>query len=444
MAISFNDAISRAPLKAYSVAVFVICMLVLVADGMDAQILGIVAPIVIEEFGTDGGSFGIAMGAALVGFGIGSWGGGWLGDSIGRRWSLALATVVFSLATIAASWSGDVWQMAGWRIVGGLGFGSAYANAIALAGEWLPMRWRSVGVTTLSVGTPAGGLLVASLAPTLVDLYGWRGSFVVIGIGTLLVVLLIVFVLRDSPTFLLAKGRTAEAQVAARKVLDEDTELAAEQHHTDREGASVGVFDPSNKRLNIGIGIAFAAATLCAYGILNWTTTMLTQQGFPFDQASYAVAVAGLTSIGVSIAAGILIQLFGSRVVVASFSVLLVISLVVLGYLVESLPDAPGDSDYWPIVVFVGLAAVFFSGSIACFYAMMTYAYPPSCRSAGIGFGIFVGRAGAIGATTFGGLLLDMGQGSVVPFFAVLTASAVLIQAAAWIVDRHVPPAGKA
>src|SRR5687768_3743908 len=125
VATSFSEAISRQPIRAFSVATFVVCMLVLIADGMDAQLLGIVAPIVIEEFGVDRGTFGVAMGAALVGFGIGSWAGGWLGDTLGRRWSLALATVVFSLATIGASWSADVWQMAAWRLVGGLGFGSA-------------------------------------------------------------------------------------------------------------------------------------------------------------------------------------------------------------------------------------------------------------------------------------------------------------------------------
>src|SRR5690606_3655532 len=99
-------------------------------DGMDAQILGIVAPKVLEDFQVDPSTFGIAMSAALVGFGLGSWSGGWLGDTVGRRWSLAIATIVFSLSTIGASLSADVWEMAAWRLVGGLGFGSAYANAI--------------------------------------------------------------------------------------------------------------------------------------------------------------------------------------------------------------------------------------------------------------------------------------------------------------------------
>lgn len=432
---------SRAPLKAFSVATFAICMLVLVCDGMDAQVLGIVAPKVIADFGVDRGTFGIAMSAALVGFGLGSWGGGWLGDTIGRRWSLALATVVFSLATVGASQSGDVWQMAGWRIVGGLGFGSAYANAIALASEWLPDRWRSVGVTTLSVGTPAGGLVVAALAPTLVDLYGWRGAFVVIGLATLLVVVLILGVLRDSPSFLFARGKPEAAQAAARKVLVEDVELVPDTHHTDRAGASIGVFDASNTRLNLGIGIAFAASTMCAYGILNWSTTMLTAKGFTFEQASYAVSVGGLTSIAASIAAGVVVQRFGSRAVMATISVSLLLTLLALAFELERLPGAPDDGDRRLIVALVGLAAAFFSGGIASLYAIMTHGYPPSCRSAGIGFGIFVGRIGAIAASGLGGWLLDLGQGSTVPFFAVLAVSAVLVSAAAFVVDRHVPPA---
>jgi len=459
VATSFSEAISRQPLRAFSVLTFAVCMLVLIADGMDAQLLGIVAPIVIEEFGVDRGTFGIAMGAALVGFGIGSWGGGWLGDTVGRRWSLALATVVFSLATIGASWSEGVqevaldlvfwrvaapegvWEMAVWRLIGGLGFGSAYANAIALAGEWLPDRWRSVGVTTLSVGTPAGGLVVASLAPTLLEAYDWRGSFIAVGLATLLVVLLIVFVLRDSPSFLLARGKPHEARITARKVLAEDIELAPERHMTDTASGAIGVFDRSNLRLNIGVGIAFAAATMIAYGMLNWGTTFLTTKGFALDEASYTVAVGGFTSIAASIAVGLLVQQLGSRIVIVTLSGSLAATLVVFMLVLEGMGAAPGGGERLTVVALYGLSAALFSASIASFYALMTHAYPASCRSAGIGFGIFVGRVGAIAATGFGGWLIDFGEGSLVPFFGVLAVGAVLISAAALVVDRQVPPA---
>jgi len=440
---TFSDALSRGPLKAYSIATFCVCMLVLICDGMDAQLLGIVAPIVIEEFATDRSTFGIAMSAALVGFGLGSWAGGWLGDRVGRRYSLALATVVFSLATIGASWADGVWEMAGWRLIGGLGFGSAYSNAITLAGEWLPDRWRPVGVTTISVGTPAGGLVVAALAPTLVEAMGWRGSFVVIGGGTLLVVLLIMAVLRDSPSFLLTRGRAEEARDAASKVLPGEVELIPERHASDRGGAAVGVFDRSNLRVNIGVGISFAASALVAYAILNWSTTFLTAKGFSFESAAYAVSVAGLTSIAASIAVGLLIQRLGSRAVIAGISLSLLLTLIVLASVLETIAGPPSDGEQLMTVVLIGVAAALFSAGIASMYALMTHAYPSSCRSAGIGFGIFVGRVGAVAASGLGGALIDLGEGSLLPFFGVLCAGSVLIMTAAFVVDRHVEPSAR-
>ena len=438
---TFSDAISRAPLRMFSIVTFAICMLVLVADGIDAQLLGIVAPKVIEDFGVDRGTFGIAMSAALIGFGLGSWGGGWLGDAIGRRYSLAVAAVVFSMATVAASMADGVWHMAGWRILGGLGFGSAYANAIALASEWLPERWRSVGVTTLSVGTPAGGFVVAAIAPTLVEAYAWRGSFVVFGLSTLVVVVLILGVLRDSPSFLLAHGKREAAQRAARKVLAGDPQLVPEHHDTAEAGTAIGVLDRSNLRLNLGVGISFAAAALVAYAMLSWTTTMLTAQGFSFEDASYAISVGGITSVFASIATGLIIRWLGSRTVVIGISVTLLATLLALAFVIEGMPATPAASEQRTVVVLVGLAAALFSAAIAAMYAIMTHAYPPSCRSGGIGFGIFMGRVGAVAATAFGGRLLDVGGDSVVPFFAVLSAGAVLSSAAAFIVDRQIPPA---
>lgn len=447
MTTSFSEVLSRQPLRVFSVVSFAICMIVLVADGLDAQLLGIVAPLVIEEFGTDRGTFGWAMSAALVGFGLGAWSGGWMGDRVGRRWSLALAAAIFSLGTVAASTADTVWQMAFWRLVGGVGFGGAYSNAIAMAGEWLPERWRSVAATTISVGTPAGGLVAASLVPTTLSLYGWRGSFVFFGIATLIICLvLIVAFLRDSPSFLMARGKKAEAQQNLRKITDEQIDLVPDSHAGDTVAGSVGVFDRSNFRMNLGIAITFTSVVGVAYAILNWTTTMLTARGFTIEEASYAVAVAGLTSIASSIAIGLLIQRYGSRLMIILISVTLFFTLIALAWTVEGLPAVPSDSDRNAVVMLIGLAAAIFSAGVASNYAVMTRGYPSSCRSAGLGFGIFMSRVGAISASGFGGWLLDLGGDSVIPFFTVLCVGAVLTSAAAFVIDKdkHVPPAAKA
>jgi AAHS family 4-hydroxybenzoate transporter-like MFS transporter len=436
---------SRTPMRAFQWATLVVCMLVLVSDGIDLQLLGIVAPLVITDFGVDRSTFGIAMSAALVGFGLGAWGGGWLGDTIGRRYTLALAALVFALATVAASHADGVWSMALWRVLGGLGFGAAYANTLAMASEWMPERLRPVAVSTLSVGTPIGGAIVGWLAPNLADVYGWRGAFVVFGFATLLLVVIILAVLRDSPSFLLARGKAAQAARSARLVLAQDVPLVAERHDTDaQDGPSVGVLHPSNVRLNIGIGVAFAASALVAYGILNWSTTFLTQASFTLDQAGKTMSVAGITSMVGSIAAGIFTRRFGSRLVMFTISGTLLLLLIGLAFAVETLPVAPAASERLLVITLVGASAAFFSAAISTMYVIMVFGYPQSCRSAGIGFGIFMSRVGAIGASGLGGALLDFGAGSVVPFFVVLSIGAVLISAAVFIIDRHVPPAAPA
>ena len=443
-AISFGEALSRAPMRAFQWATLAVCMLVLVCDGIDMQLLGIVAPLVIKAFGVTRGAFGIAMMAALVGFGLGSWGGGWLGDRIGRRWTLALAALLFSLGTVAASRADGIWTMAAWRVFGGIGFGAAYANAMAMVSEWLPERLRPVALSTLSVGTPIGGTVVGWLGPSLAATYGWRGVFVVFGAATLLVTLVVLAVLRDSPSFLLARGKPEKAARAARRVLTGDIELSAERHHTEAEGAvSVGVLHPSNFRLNLGVGVAFAACALVAYGILNWTTTFLTAGGFTLPQAGGAVSVAGITSMAGSVAAGLLTRRFGSKRVMATVSAVLVVLLVATAFEVQTLPAHPDPSQRLLVVVLIGALATVFSAGIATMYVIMALGYPQSCRSAGIGFGIFMSRVGAIAASGLGGALLDLGHGSVVPFFGVLALSAVLVSAAAVIVDRHVPAAGR-
>jgi AAHS family 4-hydroxybenzoate transporter-like MFS transporter len=424
-------------------AIVAVCMLVLVSDGIDMQLLGIVAPLVIADFGVDRGTFGIAMSAALVGFGLGAWGGGWLGDLIGRRYTLAIAALVFALATVAASQADGVWHMAGWRVLGGLGFGAAYSNALAMAGEWLPERLRPVVISTLSVGTPIGGAVVGWMGPGLAEAYGWRGTFVIFGVATVLLVFIILASLRDSPSFLLSRGKREEAQRAARRVLGEDVELIPERHHTDSEGGvSIGVLHRTNLRLNIGVGLAFAASALCAYAILNWSTTFLTAGGFTLAQAGRAVAVAGITSMLGSVLAGILTRQLGSRLTMALISATLLILMIVLGFVVETLPATPTEQERLLVVVLIGAAAAVFSGGIATMYVVMTFGYPQSCRTAGIGFGIFMSRVGAIAASGLGGAVLEFGDGSVVPFFAILAVSALLIGVALFVIDRHVPPLG--
>ncbi|MCL6252325.1 MFS transporter [Altererythrobacter sp. KTW20L] len=439
---TFVEALNALPMRPFQWVTLFVCMCVLVGAGVALQLLGIIAPLVMEAFAVERGEFGIAMSAAIIGFGVGAWGGGWLGDRIGRRWTIAIAALAYAFATMGSSTTEGVWELAIWRVVTGLGVGGVYPNVLSLASEWLAERWRPVAISTLTVGVPIGGTIAGWLAPGLTASSGWEGTFTSLGLALLAVCVLVLLVLRDSPSYLLERGKADAAQKNAGKVLDGTVELVAEPKPALKPGERhIGVLHSSNKRFNIGVGIAFSSAALVAFGILSWSTTFLTTAGFDFAEASRAVSIAGITSIAGSVLAGILVRRYGSRLIMSLFSATLCLVIIVLGWQVQMLPDQPDATQRLVVVSLVGLAGAVFSACMAAMYVIMALGYPQSCRSAGIGFGIFMSRVGAFLATAFGGALLQWGGTSVVPFFAVLLVASAMVSAAAFVVDRQVPPA---
>ena len=445
MARTFVDALNALPMRPYQWATLAVCMAVLIGAGVALQLLGVIAPLVMEAFGVERGEFGIAMSAAIIGFGVGAWGGGWLGDRIGRRWTIAIAALGYALAAMGSATTEGVWELAIWRLFTGLGVGGVYPNVLALASEWLAERWRPVTVSTLVVGVPIGGTVAGWLAPGLSATSGWEGTFGVLGLGLLAVCVMVALILRDSPSFLLERGKTEAARKNAGLVLGAEEDLAPDAKPLAAAGEGhIGVLHPSNTRFNIGVGIAFSSAALVAFGILSWSTTFLTTAGFEFAEASRAVSIAGITSIAGSVLAGELVRRYGSRLIMSLFSATLCVVIVALGWQVQALPAEPDATQRLVVTSLVGLAGAVFSACMAAMYVIMALGYPQSCRSAGIGFGIFMSRVGAFLATAFGGTLLQWGGTSVVPFFAVLLVAAALVSAAAFVVDRQVPPASGA
>ncbi|MFC3099981.1 MFS transporter [Altererythrobacter lauratis] len=444
MARTFVDALNALPMRPFQWATLAVCMCVLIGAGVALQLLGVVAPLVMEAFGVERGEFGIAMSAAIIGFGVGAWGGGWLGDRIGRRWTIAIAALGYALAAMGSATTTGVWELAIWRLFTGLGVGGVYPNVLSLASEWLAERWRPVAVSTLTVGVPIGGTVAGWLAPGLSAASGWEGTFAVLGLGLLAVCVLVALILRDSPSFLLERGKAEAARRNAARVLGAPEELLPEAKPAQAEGEGhIGVLHPSNTRFNIGVGIAFSSAALVAFGILSWTTTFLTTAGFDFAEASRAVSIAGITSIAGSVLAGVLVRRYGSRLIMSLFSATLCLVILALGWQVQALPAEPDAAQRLVVTCLVGLAGAVFSACMAAMYVIMALGYPQSCRSAGIGFGIFMSRVGAFLATAFGGTLLQWGGTSVVPFFAVLLVASAMVSAAAFVVDRQVPPASR-
>ena len=444
MSMTFSAAINRAPMRPFQVMVSLFGLLLLVVDGIDLQSLPLLTPPILEEWGIDRAEFGPALAASLFGMGFGSILGGMLGDRIGRLKTLFLACLIFGSATIAAAFTHDVWQMSVVRALGGLGFGAAYPNALALVSDWVPERWRGHIISLVSIGIPVGISVSAALMPVLLPAYGWRGAFVAFGAASILLGVLAVALLREPPPFLLAKGRTEAARKSAARVIDPAIELVAEKASgEDGAGERIGIFHPDNRLLNIGMVISFSATTTLVYGLLNWTTVLLTSAGFTLAQAQQAGVWQGMLSIVGGLSAGLTTRTFGSRAVIIVGAALILANIVALGWAVESIGAVPSAGERSLIILLEALAVGLVSMMITVFYVVMAHGYPTSCRSGGIGFVITSGRLFSIAMVYYGGTLLNLGGDSFVWYFAVLAAISLLVFAAAFIIDCQVEPAGR-
>jgi AAHS family 4-hydroxybenzoate transporter-like MFS transporter len=439
----FSAAIADKPLRPFQWLVIVAALIVLVIEGIDLQSLPIVTPLILEEWGIDRAEFGSALAAALFGMAFGSSVGGWLGDRWGRLKALYLAALIFGASTIAAAYANDVGTMAAVRVLGGLGFGAGYPNALALVNDWVPARIRTYVIATLSIGIPLGTTIAAYVVPPLLPGYGWRGIFQIFGVGSIVIGTALFLVLRDSPSYLLARGRREAAQKSAARVIDPAIELLPEPASAVEQAAgtqSIGVLHASNKWLNIGIGLSFAACTTLIYGLSSWATVFLTGAGFTADQASDAIVVFGALSMLGAIAAGWLVRLLGSRALIIACAALTLISILALGWLIDDIGPAPSFGQRQAASLLVGVIGGLISMNIAGFYAVMAAGYPQSCRAAAIGFHLTVARVGVITMVFFGGYLMNLGDGTFWFYFGTMAVISLLMFAAAFLVDRHIEP----
>jgi AAHS family 4-hydroxybenzoate transporter-like MFS transporter len=439
----FSAAIADKPLQPFQWLVIGAALLVLVIEGIDLQSLPIVTPLILEDWAIDRALFGPALAAALFGMAFGSSLGGWLGDRWGRLKALYLAALIFGASTIAAAYTTDVWTMSAVRALGGLGFGAGYPNALALVNDWVPARVRTYVIATLSIGIPLGTATAAAVVPPLLSVTDWRGIFQIFGIGSIVVGTVLFLVLRESPVYLIARGRQAEAQRNAARVIDPSVELLPEPATAVEQAAgttSIGVLHPSNAKLNLGIGLSFAACTTLIYGLSSWATVFLTGAGFTPGQAASAIFWFGILSMIGAIAAGWLVRTFGSRALIVGCATLTLVSIVALGALIDRIAPDPSFAERQAAALLVGLIGGLVSMNIAGFYAVMAVGYPQSCRAAAIGFHLTVARVGVITMVFAGGWLMNLGQGSFVYYFGTMAAISLLMYAAVFIVDRHIEP----
>jgi MFS family permease len=106
---------------------------------------------------------------------------GWLADRFGVRRTTWQGHCFVGICTAAAAWSPSFSAAFASFFLAGVGY--SFLNPASTIGvmAWFPREERATAMGIKQTGVPAGGVLAAALAPTLVLVIGWRGALAALG-----------------------------------------------------------------------------------------------------------------------------------------------------------------------------------------------------------------------------------------------------------------------
>lgn len=141
-----------------------------------------------NEFGFSQTELSYLMGTSLAATAIGGILFGIVADKIGRKLTLQLTILTYSIGTFFSGFASDIWVFLIFRIITGLGVGGEWATGQTYVGETFPSKNRGRYCAFMQTGAPLGIALALVVGGMLSPLIGWRYCFFISVIPALLVV----------------------------------------------------------------------------------------------------------------------------------------------------------------------------------------------------------------------------------------------------------------
>jgi AAHS family 4-hydroxybenzoate transporter-like MFS transporter len=399
--VNVADVIDNARIGSLQKRMFALCALSLIMDGFDVQVMGFVAPAITAEWGVSREAFGVVFGIGNFGMLVGALLFTMLADRIGRRPVLVGATLWFAVMTLLTARASSVQELLTLRFITGLALGCVIPNATALIGEYSPRRKRITLMMTITVGFTAGAAMAGFVSAWLIEDFGWRAVFYFGGGVPLIAGVLMLFMLPESLQFLVLRRRKLDKVATwlrqidpsapadgTRYIVKEEQKGGVPFMHLFREGRTLGT---------ILLWIINFMNILVLYSVSNWLPTMVADAGYSTTVAALAGAVQQVGgTIGTFALAWAISRMGFIGVLTTSFAVAAV-SIALIG------PSLVSTALLFVVVFVAGWSVI---GAQPGINALAATFYPTYMRSTGIGWGLGIGRGGAIVGPYLGGVFL--------------------------------------
>lgn len=412
-AVNVNDVIDHAKFTPFHFNVVAWCLLIILFDGYDLAINGVVLPLLMDEWGLSAVQAGMLASTALAGMMFGAMIFGSLADKIGRKKVIMICIVLFSGLTAAGGFASNPTEFGILRFLAGLGIGGVMPNLVALTSEYAPLRKRSTLVTTMFSGYAVGGVMAALLGSWFTPNFGWEIMFFIAGIPLLLLPVIWKF-LPESLSFIVKAGQQDQARQIVRRLAPEMTvtkETIFQLNKVDVPEAAnvVSLFRRGRAVNTILFWIAFFSCLLTMYALSSWLPKLMMAAGYSMDNSLMFMMVMNVGAVVGIVGGGILADRFHLKPVLMCLGIMGAIVMSLMGF----------QSNQFLLYILVFLAGAASIGSQMLLYSYVAQFYPLAVRSTGIGWASAIGRMGAIVGPILIGALLGMNFPTYFNFIAV-------------------------
>ncbi|MFG6491392.1 sugar porter family MFS transporter [Microbacterium sp. P03] len=317
--------------------------------GFDSSVINGAVDAVQGTFEINAVLTGFVVAVALLGCAVGAIIAGNLSDRWGRLAVMRLGAVMFLVSSIGSALTFSVPDLILWRVIGGIGIGIASVVAPAYIAEIAPRQIRG-GLASLQQLAITLGIFAALLSdavfawgaggaaePFWWGLAAWRWMFL-IGVVPAAVYGILSFTMPESPRYLIAKGRSAEAkEIFARLVpaadLDQTVRELEKGIEDDRKNKGVSLRGPV-----LGMqGIVWTGIILSVFQqfvginvIFYYSTSLWKSVGFSEDSSLAISVVTSITNVLVTLIAIFLVDRVGRKPILLTGSVMMAVSLATM------------------------------------------------------------------------------------------------------------------
>jgi sugar porter (SP) family MFS transporter len=342
------------------------------------------------------------VGCALVGSISGVIFAGALSDRIGRKRTMILSAILFTLSALGCAISANMEQLVLYRIIGGIGIGIVSIVCPLYISEVSPASHRGRMVSLYQLAVTAGFLgaylmnyyllkqsaSFSSSITLLALIFGteiWRGM---LGAETLPAMLFFatIFFIPESPRWLIVKRREEHAALIFSRIYGDTTMVQSQISDTrsmlNSEGKSNHklLFSPGILRaVLIGSAIAILGQFMGVNAVLYYGPSIFETSGLSSGDSLFYQSLIGLVNMGTTVLALLIIDKVGRKKLVYAGVTGMIISLIMIG-LYFLMGDTWGISSLFLLGCF--LAYIFFTaGSIsAVIFVFLSEMYPTKIR----------------------------------------------------------------